>query len=192
MTNYSKNRWENQPVYLEVFIEKKALQGVFEKPCALARVALNPCKGYPSLTYLNDAAHRLQEASSKGKECIILYYGDHDPSGDDIPRSIAENWNNMGLADFSLKRMMLTRSQVLEMDLPPAPTKTTDSRSASWNGLGQVELDAVEPKKLSSIVTKDIADHFDEGLYAQLKITEATEQVEFTSVMEDFMRRRDK
>jgi hypothetical protein len=28
--SYSKNRWENQPIYPEVFIEKKALQGVFD------------------------------------------------------------------------------------------------------------------------------------------------------------------
>lgn len=29
MDIYYKNRWENQPYYPEVFIEKKALQGVF-------------------------------------------------------------------------------------------------------------------------------------------------------------------
>lgn len=33
MNYYRKNRWENQPNYVEVFIEKKALQGVFEGPC---------------------------------------------------------------------------------------------------------------------------------------------------------------
>lgn len=33
MRAYRKNRWENQPYFPEVFIEKKALQGVFQKPC---------------------------------------------------------------------------------------------------------------------------------------------------------------
>ena len=32
-TYYNKNRWENQPIYPEVWIEKKALIGVFEEPC---------------------------------------------------------------------------------------------------------------------------------------------------------------
>jgi hypothetical protein len=50
--DYSKNKWENQPYYPEVFIEKKALQGVFEDVCQEWSVALNPCKGYPSLTFL--------------------------------------------------------------------------------------------------------------------------------------------
>ncbi|MGE3823427.1 MAG: hypothetical protein AB7G44_04335, partial [Bacteroidia bacterium] len=47
-TSYRKNRWENQPYYPEVFIEKKALLGVFQTPCLMMDVALNPCKGYPS------------------------------------------------------------------------------------------------------------------------------------------------
>lgn len=62
--NYYKNRWENQPIYPEVFIEKKALQGVFDEPCKNMDVALCPCKGYPSLTYLYDAAQRFIEADN--------------------------------------------------------------------------------------------------------------------------------
>lgn len=38
--------------------------------------------------------------------------------------------------------------QVIEWGLPPAPAKETDSRTANWDGLGQVELDAVKPEKL--------------------------------------------
>ena len=53
MNNYYKNRWENQEYYPEVFIEKKALQSVFQEPCESMDVALCPCKGYPSLTYLS-------------------------------------------------------------------------------------------------------------------------------------------
>lgn len=33
MNAYRKNRWENQPYYPEILIEKKALEGVFAKPC---------------------------------------------------------------------------------------------------------------------------------------------------------------
>lgn len=63
--SYKKNRWENQETYVEVFIEKKALQGVFEKPCKRWDVALSACKGYPSLTFQNDAAQRLRQAEEK-------------------------------------------------------------------------------------------------------------------------------
>lgn len=61
-TSYVKNRWENQPVYPEIFIEKKALQGVFEETCRIWDIALSPCKGYPSLTFQYDAAERFKQA----------------------------------------------------------------------------------------------------------------------------------
>ena len=149
MSNYSKNRWENQCVYPEVFIEKKALIGAFEKVCKKYDVALNPCKGYPSLTFLNDAKRRFQKAIYDEKVCVILYFGDYDPSGEDIPRSIEENLSEMGV-EVKVHRIALMEHQVIEWGLPPAPAKVGDSRTAKWEGLGQVELVAVTPDKLSS------------------------------------------
>lgn len=44
MRSYGKNRWENQPYYPEILIEKKALEGVFAKPCAKWDVAVGACR----------------------------------------------------------------------------------------------------------------------------------------------------
>ncbi len=93
-TSYRKNRWENQPIYPEVFIEKKALQGVFNMPCRRWDIALSPCKGYPSLTFQYDAKKRFEQAVENGKEPIILYFGDYDCSGEDIPRSLKDTCKN--------------------------------------------------------------------------------------------------
>lgn len=186
MNNYSKNRWENQEVYPEVFIEKKALQGVFVEPCEAMDIALCPCKGYPSLTYLYDASVRFQEAEAKGKHCIILYFGDYDPSGEDIPRSIAENLYNMG-ADVEVKRILLMEEQVIKWNLPPAPTKVTDSRSAAWTGLGQVELDAVEPNKLKVLIAEAIDEIFDRELYDELMEEEETEETEYRIELKQYV-----
>lgn len=120
MDNYFKNRWENQPYYPEVFIEKKALQGVFEDVCNELDVALGACKGYPSLTFLNDSANRFMKASYDGKFPIILYFGDYDPSGEDIPRSIKDNLTKLG-CDVEVRRVSLNESQVVDWGLPPAP-----------------------------------------------------------------------
>jgi len=120
---YSKNRWENQPVYPEVWIEKKALQGVFNRPCQSNSVRLAPCKGYPSLTFLNQAKDRFVDAIEKGKRPVILYFGDYDPSGEDIPRSIADNLERLGVYDLEVKRIALMQEQVEEWNLPPAPAR---------------------------------------------------------------------
>lgn len=178
MNSYYKNRWENQPYFPEVWIEKKALQGVFQRPCSDLDVALAPCKGYPSLTFLYEALQRFKKAEEAGKQVIILYFGDYDASGEDIPRSIEENFNKFGLP-VEVKRIALTEQMVVEMDLPPAPTKTTDTRAANWDGLGQVELDAVDIHVLRNMCTEAIEEVFDQDLYTELNDTEEDERKEY-------------
>lgn len=187
MQNYSKNRWENQPIYPEVFIEKKALQGVFEEPCRDMNIALCPCKGYPSLTFMNDAADRYKTAEDEGKELVMLYFGDYDPSGEDIPRSINDTLRKMGI-EVDVRRIALMEHQVVEWNLPPAPTKLTDSRSKNWDGLGQVELDAVEPRKLQQIVTEAIKSVFDVSLHNELMETEAKEEKTYVATLKKYVK----
>lgn len=177
MRSYGKNRWENQPYYPEILIEKKALEGVFAKPCAKWDVAVGACKGYPSLTFLYELSERLRDAQSEGKKPIILYFGDYDPSGEDIPRSIGENLQKFGVYDVEIRRIALMEQQVIEWKLPPAPAKETDSRTANWDGLGQVELDAVKPEKLISMLNDAINEIFDQDLYDEL-ITQENEERE--------------
>lgn len=186
-TIFCKNIWENQPVYPEVFIEKKALQGVFEKPCSELGVALCPCKGYPSLTYLNLAAGRFYEAEQRrDQKPVILYFGDYDPSGEDIPRSIGGTLSRMGV-DVEVNRIALMEDQVIEWGLPPAPTKIKDSRSATWSGIGQVELDAVEPKKLQKMVTEAIRSQLDKDLHVELLEQQTDERAQYRIEMKTFV-----
>ena len=51
MKHYSKNRWENQPVYAELFIEKKALQGVFQSVCAQNGYSSRGLQGIPVIDF---------------------------------------------------------------------------------------------------------------------------------------------
>lgn len=187
MEYYNKNKWENQPIYPEVLIEKKALQGVFESVCSDNRVALGACKGYPSLTFLNELAKRFIEAESRGKLPVILYFGDYDPSGEDIPRSIEENISRLGCPSIEVRRIALMEDQVRAWQLPAAPAKLTDSRTAKWTGIGQVELDAVEPRKLQSLCQQAIDTVFDRNLYAQLKETESHERVIYQDDLRTFV-----
>ena len=186
LNNYYKNKWENQPYYIEVFIEKKALQGVFTTPCERWNVALGACKGYPSLTFLNESCNRFKKAIEAGKKVCILYFGDYDASGEDIPRSIQENFNKFGV-DAEIKIIALNKSQVIAWNLPPAPTKETDTRAAKWDGLGQVELDAVKPNKLIDLCNDAIEQMFDFDLYEQLRETEAQEKEIYKANLKEFI-----
>lgn len=187
MTSYHRNVWENQPYYPEVFIEKKALEGVFYKPCRAFGIALGACKGYPSLTFLHDSVLRFSRAVDRGQQPIILYFGDYDPSGEDIPRALAENIRKLGVEEIEVRRICLMEEQVIAWKLPPAPTKSTDSRSANWDGLGQVELDAVRPEKLVSLLDAAVSDIFRADLYDDLKDVENVEREAFQSEMKDYV-----
>ena len=187
MNHYLLNRWQNQAYYPEVFIEKKALQGTFEPICNRWKVALGPCKGYPSLTFLHKSYTRFKIAENRGQTPIILYFGDYDPSGEDIPRSIRDNLIEFGI-EVEVRRIALMEDQVLAWDLPPAPTKKGDSRSGNWDGIGQVELDAVEPRKLQSLCSTAIERVFDEDKYEELKEQQSEETEPYRKALKEFVK----
>jgi hypothetical protein len=187
MNNYSKNRWENQDYYPEVWIEKKAQIGIFKPICDDFDVALAACKGYPSLTFLNDASIRFQDALDSGHNPVILYFGDYDPSGEDIPRSIEDNLKNDFGISVEVKRILLLENQVIEYGLPPAPTKIGDSRTASWGGLGQVEMDALDPKETQRLCTDSIYSVMDIDKYNSLIDIQEREKAEYIIKMKEII-----
>ena len=186
MEHYHLNRWENQNAYIEVWIEKKALQGVFEEPCERNKVALAPCKGYPSLTFLHDAKERFSDAEDRGQERTILYFGDYDPSGEDIPRSIKDNLSRMGI-DVEVERIALNPEQIASMGLSSVPAKDGDSRSRTWTGEGAVELDAIEPDELKRMAEEAIENRFDSTLLDELAEREETERVKYRKALKKFV-----
>lgn len=188
MTTYYLNRWENQTYYPEVFIEKKALEGVFIKPCEHLGIALGACKGYPSLTFLHDATQRFMEAERRGQKPIIIYFGDYDPSGEDIPRALEENIKALGCEAIEVRRVALKEQQVRALNLPPAPTKLTDSRTANWDGIGQVELDAVKPEILIQLLQDTVDSIFDYDLKDELDRREGIERDLFREELKRYVR----
>lgn len=157
MNNYDLGFWVNQPKYVEVWIEKKALQGVFEDTCNDHSVGLAACKGYPSLTFLNEAVARFPD----DKEIILLYFGDYDPSGEDIPRSIQVNLSRMGV-EVQVQRIALSPEQISEYHLPGKPAKLTDTRTRNWSGDEVVELDALRQNVLRTMCDRAISTMKDE------------------------------
>ena len=185
INNYSLNRWSNQKYYVEVWIEKKALQGVFERPCMINDVGLAPCKGYPSLTFLNEANDRFENVVNKN--IIILYFGDYDPSGEDIPRSMQENLERMG-SFVTVERIALNQGQIKEMGLPGVPPKKTDSRTVNWNGGQVVELDAVEPRVLGQMCLSAINKYFDKTVYEILEFKQKLEREEYQKQLKEYVK----
>jgi hypothetical protein len=82
--------WRDQPVRIEVWVEKEALAGVVERPAYEWNLAHFSCRGYVSQSEQWRAARRIHSYIKGGQRVIILHLGDHDPSGIDMTRDIRE------------------------------------------------------------------------------------------------------
>lgn len=172
---HHRPRWEGQPKYVEVWVEKEALAGVFASVCRDLKVVSFPNRGYTSITLLKQAAERIREQNRKKvpplgdrKESHILYFGDFDPSGQDIERNIREKLSETFGVSVSVERMALTRKQIDEHQLPPQPAKRSDSRYETFvkeHGDMAVELDALPPDELRSLIRSSVEDYFDSHYY---------------------------
>ena len=102
--------------------------------------------------------HARPSARFDGRRTVVLYVGDHDPSGLDMDRDLADRLRRLG-ADVELERLALTAAQVDEYRLPPQPTKSGDSRAFGYSRdhAGSWELDALPADALAGLVSDAIA-----------------------------------
>lgn len=164
------DRWQNQPYHVELWIEKDALVPFFEQVTRAKQVTLFPCRGFSSLTKLNNAMVRFRSVVAKGKKGIrIVYAGDLDPSGWSIYETIEEKLDHMnetGL-DIRVDRFALQEDQV--HGLLHLPFKESDSRLRPFQVKfpflrGAYELDAVPPVELMNIARSAVENYFDPDL----------------------------
>lgn len=166
---YKMPLWKEQEKYIEIWVEKQALQSLFREITDKHNVILSVGKGYPSLTHLYEATQRISEITDKGIQ--ILYFGDFDPSGEDIYRNIQETLEKLGLV-IKFEKIAITKDQIEKYDLPPLPSKKSDSRARKFieqYGDKTVELDAIEPNILQEIIKKAILKHFHSETYEKVK-----------------------
>lgn len=178
--SFKIDKWADQPVYLEVMVEKQALEGVLLPACSRLDVTFTANKGYSSASAFYRAGKRFARRASEGKRLVVLYLGDHDPSGMDMTRDIMERVPLLGGSpcqsgfpamplNMEIQRLALNINQVREFKLPPNPAKQTDSRCAGYVsefGPESWELDAIEPRALDALVTDAVAKLRDEVLWA--------------------------
>jgi hypothetical protein len=180
------DKWQDQPWHIEVMVEKDALSGVLEPVCRDLDIRLTANKGYSSSSMMYFIGKRLRNKRLDGKKILVIYLGDHDPSGIDMTRDIEERLQlYAGLSEIKVSRLALNMDQVETWNPPENPAKTTDSRFDKYLaefGESSWELDAVEPRTLARLVIDDVKDHRDEKIWTRSIMRES----EMKLVLEDF------
>lgn len=182
---YRRQRWEGQTYYTEVWCEKDALSSILEPVCSRYHVTLLANRGYSSDTAMYDAARRFERMYDAGREIVVIYMGDHDPSGIDMTRDIEDRLELMGKGvPVTVRRLALNLDQVDWYNPPPNPTKFTDSRASEYiaqYGYESWELDALTPQVMDELVSRAIDELLDRDKY--------TEQVAQEEVDKESIRR---
>ena len=161
--SFTLPQWNEQPIYLEVWLEKEALANLFEPVTQQYGVTFVPCRGYASLSLLYDCAERFKRVP-ENREVRILYFGDYDMRGLNIPETIEKNLLDDFGVSVKVVRYGLTQEQIETYQLPPSPAKSTDTMAKGWiknNGNVAWELDALEPRILVCLVTEAIKQQID-------------------------------
>jgi hypothetical protein len=160
--SYRRDVWAEQPGYVEVWCEKDALSGIFLGALEPYGVTLNVGRGYDSASSVKNAADRFDEGGA------ILYFGDFDPSGEDMVRSLRERLANPDLPNGGsspeIVKCALTFQDIERHDLPPDFTKTTDSRREAFvarYGDVAVELDALPVGALRERIVGEVRARMD-------------------------------
>lgn len=164
---YRRERWSDQEYYIEVIVEKNALIGVLEPVTRKYHVSIFPNVGYGSTTVIHELALRFKEKESDGKKCVLLYFGDHDPSGEDMVRDISDRLDTFG-ATVDIVKVGLTMEQIRQYNPPPNPAKMTDPRAGNYvaeHGTSSWELDALPPNVLVQLLSSAIEEKLDMSKY---------------------------
>jgi hypothetical protein len=170
---YRKALWADADAYVEIWLEKDALAGVVYPVTEKFDVPLMVARGYASLSFLHDAAEYIADLNVSAH---IYHLGDYDPSGQDAARAIEKTLREMAPeAEIHFERLAVTGWQIANWRLPTRPTKTTDSRAKGF-GAVSVELDAIPPGQLRSLVQKAIERHLPPEQYRVLWVAEASER----------------
>lgn len=158
---YRRPRWDGQENYVELWVEKDALAGVLKPICNDTHITLMVNRGYSSISAMYESAQRYID--HEDKQTFLLYLGDHDPSGEDMVRDVADRLSIFG-ANPQVEKIALTMDQVRQYNPPPNPAKITDSRSPKYiaeHGHYSWEVDAIPPDALSIIVRNSIDELID-------------------------------
>ncbi len=166
--SYHLDRWADQPNYVEVWVEKDALIGIVSQICSKLDVPHFSCRGYTSQSEMWSAAQRFRNQFYRERR-VIIHLGDHDPSGIDMTRDIQERLLLFG-ADVEVRRIALTMEQIEMFNPPPNPAKLSDARASGYihrYGNESWELDALEPKIISSLIKSEVTALMDEELFTE-------------------------
>jgi len=186
-SSYRLDRQKDQPKRLELWAEKKTLQGILEPlgleygiPTLISQGEFSSTCCYESVT---------KRLLLDPRPTLILYVGDYDPTG---LMSIEENISKQlhlysrKKLEFEVRRVAITKAQAQKFHLPPAMAKTEDLRTAKFveaHGDETWEVEALPPGMLERLVDEAIRKALDFEVYQEILDREKEDVARLTAMI---------
>jgi len=138
--------WEDLDVYVEILVEKSDLRSLFAPVAAEFSVPIQNGGGWGDLNVRAGMMRRFAEWEARGKQCVLLYCGDHDPGGLQISDFLRSNLEELAGAVGWLPDNLIIERFGLDFDFIEA------------NGL--VWIDNLETSSGKSLDDSSHPDHF--------------------------------
>ncbi|NUM77649.1 hypothetical protein HUU40_25070 [candidate division KSB1 bacterium] len=186
---FAIDKWQDQSYHVEVMVEKQALEGVLVPVCEDLDIPFTANKGYSSASALRERGRILGRLARKnGKRIIVLYMGDHDPSGLDMTRDVQDRLSTFAETKIHVERLALNYPQIQTLKPPPNTTKENDTRAAAYAAKYKAswELDAVEPAALARIVTEAVMKYRDADKWQNAVMAEKRMKAELQELAESY------
>jgi hypothetical protein len=183
--SYRRDFWNQQPTRVEVWSEKGTVRGVLAPILDHYAVAFRVMHGFSGATTIHDVAQ-----DDDGRELIVLYVGDFDPSGMFMSeRDLPDRLEKYDGDHVTVMRIALTRGQVGGLLSFPASDKKKDPRY-KWfvanYGKQCWELDAMDPNDLRDVVEAAIEDEIEPDAWARCAKVYKAEKESMRTFMESF------
>lgn len=174
--SYRVDRWAGQNIRVEVWSEKSALTSILQPICEEYDVRYLATRGHPSVTAKYEMRERIIDNAGEGlRQTVILYFGDHDPTGMTIPKAMMEMFFDLRVEYFNrdllkIERLALDIDQVAALNLPPNPTKQTDPNYKAYAreyGEECWEIDAMPYNLLQNLLKKRLEELIDQEAWGK-------------------------
>ena len=158
----SLDKWLDQPNYVQLWFEAKAMRGQFEH--YTKHITLVPFGGDPSIPYKWTIAMDLEDAAQRypGKPIKILYFGDLDEKGLQIEKSATADIRDWAGVEFDFTRCGLNPEHLGIYDIPENDEKP-----------GTYQWEALPDVAAMELITGACSDVLDTSLFDEVEAAES-------------------
>lgn len=166
------DKWQYSKYYVEIWFEAFAMKGQFEY--FAPNISLVPFKGDASIEYKWRVAKRLEQMAERypGKPIKILYFGDLDQKGLEIPKNALRDIRDWCSVSFDFIRGGLNLGDEVRFNLGTSIDKIN---SYQWESLSH--------EQAGELITSVINGVISQGIFSEIESQEREATTKFKKII---------